>query len=255
MISKNELKYIQSLYHKKARDKENAFIVEGPKMVEELLHSTFTVKKIWSVPGLWLENHPDLDTEPITDAELHKASHLNTPNQVIAVVRPNPLPVELPNVRQKLVLMLDGIQDPGNFGTLIRIADWFGVDFIVASKDCADCYNPKVVQSTMGSIFRIPVYYTDLPEYLANQTVPVPIYGALLNGKPLGEALNQAPFQSGVLIIGNESKGIRAALLPLITTAIRIPAFGKAESLNAAVAAGILLSHLKLPMSAAPPSS
>lgn len=247
MISRNELKYIQSLYHKKTRDKESAFIVEGPKMVEELLHSQYRIKKIWATPGSWLESHAHQGIEQITIDELHKASHFDTPNQVIAIAEkpgnePKATSTIAPASTDKLVLMLDGLQDPGNFGTLMRIADWFGVDFIIASPDSADCYNPKVVQSTMGSIFRMPVYYSPLDHYLSNQSAGTAIYGALLNGRNLYQ---QRPAEKGILVIGNESKGIGAALLPFITEPVMIPSFGKAESLNAAVAAGIILSHLR----------
>lgn len=253
MISKNELKYIQSLYHKKARDKESAFIVEGPKMVEELLHSDFKVLGVWAVPGPWLQMHfNQLDSVPfqeITTAQLHKASHFETPNQVIAIAQKNSLQKRTTdqnspkNAEPLLTLVLDGIQDPGNFGTLVRVADWFGVEQIIASPDSVDLYNPKVIQSTMGSIFRTAVHYCNLATYLEKQLLPV--YGALLNGKNLGQ--EKLENSGGILVIGNESKGIRPEILPFISQAVTIPSFGQAESLNAAVAGAIILSHLRLP--------
>ena len=243
MISKNELKYIQSLYHKKTRDKEKLFIVEGPKMVAELLNSSFKIVKIWTTNEDWCAKYPSQSFGLITPEVLGKASHLKTPNEILAVAA---MPDELPQpaATGKLILALDGIQDPGNMGTLIRIADWFGVDAIVASRDTADRFNPKVVQSTMGSLFRIPVSYTDLAAYLLS--VNTPVFGALLSGSLLGSFPLQTPVSEGVLVIGNESSGIRKELLPYITQAVKIPAFGKAESLNAAIAAAVLLGHFKI---------
>ena len=252
MISKNELKYIQSLYHKKTRDKEKLFIVEGPKMVAELLTSSFKTKKVWTTNASWQKTYPDAPIEIITAEQLQSASHLKTAHEIIALAEiaqkevagqvnnhPAPSPVG------KLTLALDGIRDPGNMGTLIRIADWFGVDQIIASEDSADIFNPKVVQATMGSIFRTTVYYRDLTRYLAENKVPV--YGALLNGVPLGSFPTPIPMAEGIILIGNESTGISTTLLPFISQAVKIPQFGQAESLNAAVAAAVLLGHLKIP--------
>ncbi len=136
-------------------------------------------------------------------------------------------------------MVLDGIQDPGNFGTIIRIADWFGIKQIVASEDTVELYNPKVIQSTMGSFLRVNVWYQPLPGFL--QSAGIPVYGALLNGKNMH---GEPPVTEGLLVIGNESKGISKELLPFISHPITIPRLGGAESLNAAVAAGIIVSHL-----------
>jgi len=244
MISKNELKYIQSLYHKKTRDKEKLFIVEGPKMVQELLKSPFKVQKVWTTHEKWLKSYPDAPIELISEEYLAKASHLSTPNEILALAQMEQRPDSPKITGGQLVLALDGIRDPGNMGTLIRIADWFGVNQIVASPDSADIYNPKVVQSTMGSIFRMPVFYAQLEDYLSSQSMPV--YGALLSGQPLGSFPLAVPVQEGIILIGNESKGIRPQILPLITQAVKIPAFGGAESLNAAMAAAVLLGHFKI---------
>ncbi|SEA12126.1 RNA methyltransferase, TrmH family [Arachidicoccus rhizosphaerae] len=245
MISKNELKYIQSLYHKKARDKEKLFIVEGPKMVQELLESPFTVQKVWTTQQKWLKTFPKAPIELIDEQHLAKASHLSTANEILAIAQmaehKNP---PRPAVGS-FILALDGIRDPGNMGTIIRMADWFGVDRIVASPDSADIYNPKVVQSTMGSIFRTSVYYAPLEAYLANN--PLTVYGALLSGEPLGSFPISVPVKEGIIVIGNESKGIRQEILPFVTQAVKIPAFGKAESLNAAMATAVLLGHFKIP--------
>jgi len=245
MISKNELKYIQSLYHKKTRDKEKLFIVEGPKMVEELLKSPFKTKKVWTTNENWLKAYPMAPIEMVTEEELQRASHLKTAHEIIALgeIPQSQTPDNSP--ADNLVLVLDAIRDPGNMGTLIRIADWFGVDQIVASEDSADIFNPKVVQATMGSIFRTTVNYADLMDYLENSKAPV--YGALLSGEPLGSFPLEIPLTEGVILIGNESTGIRQELIPLITRAVKIPRFGKAESLNAAIAAAVLLGHFKIP--------
>jgi len=244
MISKNELKYIQSLYHKKARDKEKLFIVEGPKMVEELLNSDYETIKVWTTSETWLAKYPQHEIQIITEQQLAAASQLKTAHEILALAQ-IPAGQPAPFASGKLILALDGIRDPGNMGTLIRIADWFGVDAIVASPDCADRFNPKVVQATMGSLFRLPVYYTDLIAYLTRSKTA--IYGALLSGAELGTFSLSVPLQEAILLIGNESSGIRQEVLPLITQAVKIPAFGQAESLNAAIAAAVLLGHFKIP--------
>lgn len=239
MISKNELKYIQSLYHKKTRDRENVFIVEGPKMVDELLKSNLRTIKIFATRGEWSKNHTGSDFQEIEDFELKKISHFETPNQVLAIAKKK-IPInDIINFEDQVLLMLDGLQDPGNLGTIIRIADWFGIQTIIASEDTADCYNPKVIQASMGSIFRINIMYRNLTPLLSE--CPTKVYGAVLNGVNLKK---QEPIKNGVIIIGNESKGIREQVLPFIEKPITIEPLGKAESLNAAVAAGIILSHL-----------
>ncbi len=238
MLNKNEAKYIQSLSLKKHRDATGHFLVEGIKGVDELLNSNFVVKKLFAVEG-W--DHPKRDKVPLVEvsiSELSRISGLQTSNQVLALVEQQR--TENAGLRKgKLVIALDGIQDPGNMGTIIRIADWFGIDTILASRESADCYNPKVIQSTMGSFTRVNICYGNLWEMLVDS--PIPIYGALLEGN----SVYQNPtIQEGVLLIGNESAGIHSLIRPLITHPVNIPRLGGAESLNAAVAAGIILSHL-----------
>ncbi len=237
MISKNEVKYIQSLYHKKTRAEENAFIAEGPKLIEELLQSDFKIKKIYALAE-WAQNHPEsIDITEVSADELKAVSNQAAPNNVLAIVEKKVIPqLQLKN---KLALMLDGIQDPGNLGTIIRIADWFGVDTIVASGDTAELYNPKVVQATMGSIARVNVHYCHLKDVLSSGELNV--YGALLNGKKVNET---GKIKEGIILIGNEGKGIRYNILKYVRYPITIPRIGNAESLNAAVAAGIILSHV-----------
>ena len=238
MLSKNETKYIQSLCHKKQRQQSGLFIVEGVKQIEELLLSNFTIKTIYATQDWESKNLGNTHLVSITADELKKISALQTPNQVLALVE-EPSPKKLLVPTNKWVLALDGIQDPGNMGTLIRIADWFGIDTILASPDSVDCFNPKVIQSTMGSFTRVCVFYEPLD--LLFSSTQLPIYGALLSGQSVFE---NAHYEKGILLIGNESKGIQPTLQQSITRAISIPRIGNAESLNAAVAAGILLSKL-----------
>jgi TrmH family RNA methyltransferase len=241
MVSKNEVKYIQSLYQKKNREAEQLFVAEGPKLVEELLQSNFAIQTIYATPE-WLQQHTTagrpLNIREVQPEELARISHLQTANQVLALVKQRP-EGDLPSFKNQLSLVLDGIQDPGNLGTIIRIADWFGIRQVIASTDTVELYNPKVIQSTMGSFIRVQVWYTALEPVLS--AAGIPVYGALLQG----EAVHRCKkVTEGLLVIGNESKGIRAPLLPLVTHAVTIPRLGGAESLNAAVATGILLSHL-----------
>nr|WP_245562246.1 RNA methyltransferase [Niabella aurantiaca] len=232
------------MFQKKFRDTENCYLAEGPKIVDEALKTPVTVvKKIWALAG-WVQEmqplHPRTPMIAVAAFELEKISQLKTPSGVVALIEKGKAPDADWYDPSKLMLALDGIQDPGNLGTIIRIADWFGIPGIVCSNDCADIYNSKVVQATMGSLFRIPVSYADLPAWLAlrNNTR---VYGAMLDGTPL----TRVQAAGGILVIGNESKGIRPEVAVRLTDKITIERIGAAESLNAAVATGILLSHLK----------
>ena len=243
MLSKAEAKYIQSLSQKKFRQQENLFITEGPKIIEEALNNDgATVKKIFAVEEWAIANEKyksKTEILIITEADLQQISQLKTPHQVLGLV-------EIPDRREfkhdntKLALALDGVQDPGNMGTILRIADWFDIKQIICSNDCADIYNSKVVQASMGSIFRTIVHYTALPEWLSAQHGTI-VYGAALDGIPLKSYQN---IQQGIWVIGNESKGIRPEVMQFVSQKITIERIGKAESLNAAVATGIILSHI-----------
>jgi len=239
MLSKKEIKDIQSLSQKKFRDELNVFVAEGPKIVAELTASMpQQIEKIYAVEDWISANQSSQSTKiiEINSAELQKLSQLQTPNKVIAVI--NKLPSFKPG-DSSFVLYLDTIQDPGNFGSIIRIADWFGVKNIVCSRGCVDAYNPKVIQSTMASIARVNLFYDEDGQWLKDRKVP--IFAATLNGTSLYE---HHKTSEGVLIIGNESKGLSEEILHLATERITIPRKGEAESLNAAVATGIILSHL-----------
>ncbi len=243
MLSKSQAKYIQSLGHKKFRDQEGVFIAEGPKIIDELLASDeIKVMQIYAL-NEWIM-HKDSDTNGIEiinidENDLAKISQLATPNKVLAIVKKTETPLFL-KTNGTLSLVLDTIQDPGNLGTIIRIADWFGISQVICSRECADLYNPKVVQSTMGSITRVKMLYTDLGTWLEEQK-DVYIYAAALEGQ---NVTAMKKLSEGLIVIGNESKGISPEIFEKVDVRITIPRLGKAESLNAAVAAGIILSHI-----------
>ena len=240
MITKNQVKYIQSLGQKKWRDIEQVFIAEGPKLVNELLIAeNCKIIQLYALKE-WIDNSTtSIESIEVSNDELQKISQLITSNQVLAIAKKIDWKGE-PVIKDNISLVLDEIQDPGNMGTIIRLADWFGVKNIFCSMNCADAYNPKVVQASMGSITRVRIEYTDLPPFLEKNN-ELPIYAATLNGRDITkmEKLNE-----GLLVVGNESKGISDEILKLVNGNITIPGKGKAESLNAAVATGIILSHL-----------
>jgi len=235
MVTKSELKYIQSLSDKKVRLETGCFIAEGVKLVGEMIAAGYPLKAVYALDS-WESPDATLEVTRIEAFELEKMSMLQTPNQVLAVAM-MPQKKETLNLAGPLTIVLDGIQDPGNMGTIIRTADWFGVKQILVSEDNAGLYNPKVIQSTMGSFLRVHVAQYNLEAVLS--TSKLPIYGAVLSGAPLSRTKMQAPC---FLVIGNESKGIRPNLQPYITHPVTITSYGAAESLNAAVATGILLS-------------
>lgn len=244
MLKKSKIKYIQSLSQKKLREEEGLFIAEGPKIVEEILHAPNVETVEIFATGEWIRQNRHWTERlaqkvfEITEDELIRISALQTPNQVLGLFR-HPVfpPVETGN---RVSLMLDGIQDPGNLGTIVRCADWFGVQQVICSTDCVDVFNSKVVQSTMGSICRVQVIYRDLIKFIRDQP-SLDVYAATLNG---GDVSRLSPIEQGIILIGNESRGIRAELLETVNHQITIPRKGNAESLNAAVATGIILSHL-----------
>ncbi|MBC7936652.1 MAG: RNA methyltransferase [Rhizobacter sp.] len=246
MFSKSTVKYIQSLQHKKFREEEKLFVAEGPKLVTELLEDgIFACRNIYALAG-W-ENSLSKKIEDdhrsciitIQDFELEKISSLSKPNLVLAVFEQKKV-LSSPDLKSKLTLVLDDIQDPGNLGTIIRIADWFGIENIICSLQTADMYNAKVVQSTMASLQRVNVIYTSLEEWLQNQSIKK--YATTLNGKAIAH-FNQ--IKEGIIIIGNESKGVSDGVMKLSENKITIPRVGNAESLNAAVATGIILYELR----------
>ncbi len=249
MLSKNKIKHLNSLRQNKFRNEFQQFVAEGDKLVSELLSSNFKIIEIFAVKE-WLDRHKIPDNIAITEvavSELEKISGLTTPNMVLALIEiPQQQNINT-SIFNKLILVLDEIKDPGNLGTIIRIADWFGISNIVCSNHTVDVYNPKVVQATMGSIARVSVQYADISAFLKDVPKDVPIYGTLLNGENI---YTQTLSENGVIIIGNESKGISNELIPDIKHKLYIPSFSenpenKAESLNASIATAIVCAEFK----------
>jgi RNA methyltransferase, TrmH family len=247
MLSKNQVKYIQSLGHKKCRDEEGLFLAEGPKIAEEILVDyPGIIRQVLAVPDDSIrtllkkieDSKPGLVTE-ISKTELEKISQQKNPNKLLVVAEKIKWPGS-PVLKNNISLVLDTIQDPGNMGTIIRLADWFGIKNIFCSMDCADQYNPKVVQATMGSITRVRVMHTPLSN-LFSENKDIPVYVAVLDGRDISA---MKKIKEGIIVIGNESRGVSPEILEIASGRITIPRLGKAESLNAAVAAGIILSHL-----------
>jgi TrmH family RNA methyltransferase len=243
MLSKAQIKFIQSLQRNKFRSEYQQYIAEGAKIVPELIQAGAKIVQLYALPewitqnSLLLKQH-HLVAATINTNELAKISALAAPNQVLAVIA---IPQYETNIAPEgLSIALDAIRDPGNLGTIVRTADWFGVKRVFCSTDCVDLYNPKTVQSTMGSLVRVEVVYTNLEE-LFSAHPRVPVFAADMQGKSLYET--KMP-QSGFLLIGSESHGVSPALLSL-SQPINIPRFGGAESLNAAIAASIILGWWK----------
>jgi len=255
MLSQNQIKHIVSLKARKEREASGHFIAEGHKLVAELVKSSFVVKEVYASAG-WIVDHLPLMREKRIAAyetlprEMDRISGLSTPSPVLAVV-------EIPRVSDPdtapqygvsgLTLMLDDIRDPGNMGTIVRIADWFGIAAVVCSESSVELYNPKVVQATMGSIARVPVVYRELKRELELQQGRIPVYGAFLEG----ESLYAGPLtEPAILLIGNESRGISKELEPFVTRRVFIPAYGthpmgKAESLNASIATAVICAEFR----------
>ena len=237
-ISKAQVKLIRSLQQKKYRDELGLFVAEGEKCVQELAKSFELVTLV-------------REGENATRTEIEQMSGLRTPQGVIGVFKKPSAVSHQPSASEDLVLALDGIQDPGNLGTIIRTCDWFGVHEIVCSKDTADCYNPKVVQATMGALSRVRIHYVDLPKWL--KQFEGPIYGTLLDGENMYEVVEkrEAKSERSVIVMGNEGNGISEAVRRLITRPILIPSYPKnaetSESLNVSIATAIVLAEFRRP--------
>lgn len=244
MLSKAQIKYIQSLQHKKYRQKFSRFVAEGDKIVQELLQSKQAVEAVFATRE-WLLDHRALaesaagiDIQEVEAEVLKQLSSLSTPNHALALVN-IPKAAE-PQLKGNITLALETIQDPGNLGTIIRIADWFGVKQIICSPDCVDAYNAKTIQATMGSMMRVPVIVSGITPLLASNK-HIASYAATLHG----ENIVQMPkISEGIILIGNESRGLSDEVITLCSHRITIPRIGQAESLNAAVATGIICGRL-----------
>ncbi len=259
MVSKNQIKFVKSLELKKNRKREGLFVAEGPKVVGDLLRAGFLPQSIFTTAeltniqqnGIEVKNISSV-TQSITEEELRKISFLQHPQQVLTVfqIPSENTPSKSAFSTQKLSfanhlsLALDGVQDPGNVGTIIRIADWFGIETIYCSLDTADVYSPKVVQATMGSLAHVQIIYCDLVELLSKADCPV--YGTLLDGEDI---YSQNLTPNGIIVMGNEGNGISESVRPLVTNRLLIPNFHKnaetAESLNVAIATAITCSEFK----------
>jgi TrmH family RNA methyltransferase len=236
-LSKNHIKLITSLSQKKYRQKHKLFVVEGVKVVQEFLNSSYELDIVFSSDTNFSSTNKFIK---VTDQELKKISSLKNPNKVLAIFK---IPNQINPIMGGLILVLDSINDPGNLGTIIRLCDWFGIEQLVCSNETVDCFNPKVVQASMGSLTRVAVSYLDLKKYLQNASVP--IFVADMDG--LDVYKTKLP-DSALLVLGNEANGISDEIKQLVTTKITIPRFGtiqQTESLNVATASAILLSEFR----------
>ena len=251
MLSKNKNKLIQSLNRKKDRDESGLFLVEGKKMVEEALQSDFIIETLVCTDG-FLHLHPQIKSRvnEIIEADsesIQKASLLQNPQDCLALIRQPSNSISELNLQNELILALDCIQDPGNLGTILRIADWFGIRTVICSENTVDVFNPKVVQASMGAIFRVNIWYTNLEVFLAKSLEKlVPVYGTFLDGKDIyAEKLSQ----NGIVVLGNEGNGISDSIRRLVTHKLFIRSFSlsenKPESLNVAIATAICCSEFR----------
>lgn len=248
MLSKAKIKYIRSLDLKKNRKKDNVFVAEGPKLVEELL-GHFTCVLLAAQPQWLNKNTIKTQASEIIETnydDLSKASFLKTPQDVIAIFKQPSYNINSDLPENELCLALDGIQDPGNLGTIIRLADWFGFEHIICSLSTVDVFNPKTVQATMGALARIQVHYVQLDSYIKNLKENTPIYGTFLKGKSLYE---QPLSTKGLIVMGNEGNGISPEIENLVNKRIYIPNYPSqrktSESLNVAIATSIICSEFR----------
>lgn len=243
MLSKSQISFIRSLHQKKYRKEHGLFIVEGIKSIKEFFQSSYQIHTIYynSEQYNLLPKLPaNINLFEVKNAELDKISTLQTPQGFLALVHiPKNRELALKALKNQFTLVLDGVQDPGNMGTIIRTADWFGFKNIICSADCVEVFNSKTVQATMGSLARVNIYETDLPALLEKNTIPV--FGALLDGESIYKTQWGA---EGLVILGNEGKGISAEVIKKINKPVTIPRIGEAESLNVAVSAAIFCAEL-----------
>ncbi|MDU1890457.1 MAG: RNA methyltransferase [Dysgonomonas sp.] len=244
-LSKNKLKYIRSLKDKKYRNEHHTFIAEGDKLVRDLL--PYLKCQLLIATSDYLSENDTSDVEEVievNEAQLEQASLQKNPQQVLAVFYQPKIEAEI-NWSNDLVLALDGIQDPGNLGTIVRLADWYGIRHVICSSDTADIYNPKVVQATMGALARVNVQYVDLVDLLS-QNKNIPVYGTLLDGKNMYE---QEITPNGIIVMGNEGNGIRPEIETLISKKLYIPNYPlgapTSESLNVAIATAIVCAEFR----------
>lgn len=248
MLSKSKVKQIRSLELKKYRNELNAFVAEGNKLVADMLHA-FECNLLIAKPS-WMATQGDIPAKELLEADeddIRKASFLKNPQDVLAVFQRPAWSLEDADPTKQLILALDGIQDPGNLGTIIRLADWFGIEHIVCSHDTADVFGPKTVQATMGALVHVKVHYTDLPSYLQTQTEKkVPLYGTFLDGENM---YTKELSETGIIIMGNEGNGIRPEIEALVNEKLYIPNYPAeretSESLNVAIATAVVCAEFR----------
>jgi len=240
MVGKSQIKFIKSLQQKKYRTEHKLFVVEGFKVVQELVNANVKVYGIYVTDDKLL-SEVNFSGELISEADLKKMSALKTPNNILAVFYQTKATLNAMN--SDWVVALDDVRDPGNLGTIIRMCDWFGIPNLVCSEQTVDCYNPKTIQATMGSIARVNILYTDLSEFIKASTMPV--YGAFMDGTSVYK--QDLSNEKGILVLGNEANGVSPKIENLVTKKISIPQFGKqtTESLNVATATAILLNEIR----------
>ncbi len=248
MINNTQIKFIKSLHQKKNRFENKVFIAEGIKIVNDLIENNFAIKELYATPSYLKTFHKLLEKKTYTVYEINektlsRISTLSSPNQVLAICKMIEYDLNLIDIKEKWHIVLDNINDPGNMGTIIRTAHWFGIDTIICSKDSVDVYNPKVVQSTMGSLAAVKIIYTDLRFFLSQINDKHSIWGSMLEGENF---LKQRYPKSGLIIFGSESHGINKNLHAFIHYKISIGSnsIRKPDSLNVSVSAGIILSEL-----------
>ena len=240
MLSKSQISYVRSLHQKKFRQMYGKFVVEGDKLVQELLNSDIKTDTVYCIKG-YAPQLSHVEVIEVSETELEKISTQQTPDKVLAVANIPAQAAVPPKLEEGLYLLLDNLNDPGNCGSIIRIADWFGIKEVFLSDTSVDVYNPKVVAAAKGSLFRLRCTYTGLPE-LITQNNHLAAYGTFMSGENISQTSLPS---SAMIVIGNEANGISNEMEVLIKNRITIPAFGKAESLNAAVATGIVVSEFK----------
>ncbi|MDR0659370.1 MAG: RNA methyltransferase [Prevotellaceae bacterium] len=246
MPSKALIQKVSSLSHKKFRDELGLFVAEGDKLVEELINSSFLVQHLFVTQSSALKDYNHPGKELVDEKDMKRLSRLKTPSPSLAIVKIPDQKLNTEALKHQLSIVLDGIQDPGNLGTIIRLADWFGINTVICSTDTVDCYNPKVVQATMGAITRVSIHYYSLTELLPALPHDIPIYGTFLNGSNI-YSTTLSPY--GMLVMGNEGNGISKEVETLIQHRLHIPPFVRnekgSESLNAAIATAICCSEFR----------
>ena len=251
MLSKNKIKLIHSLSRKKQRDESELFLVEGNKMVEEALRSDFQIETLICTTEFiskYLQSNSKINELIETDSEqIQKASLLQSPQDAMALIKMPCNNEPKLNLKENIILALDFIQDPGNLGTILRIADWYGINTVVCSENTVDVYNPKVIQASMGAIFRVKSWYTELSSFIRSASSDgIPVYGTFLEGMNI---YNEKLTKNGIVVLGNEGNGISGIVGNLVTNKLYIPSFSsntnKPESLNVAIATAICCSEFK----------